>query len=245
MCSGDYQTSLTTARSIREVAQRSLDGATRLIGDRYLGTSLLYAGRLHEARDHLQRFVENYAAPRDGHHATLFLHDQYLVARSKLALVRCLSGSLDRASKEARLSFEEALASGAGTLYWVLQDGQCRIALITGDLEAADTAVTAISDCTAKLDYPLPNMTATAWKGKLLIAHGAFAQGVALLRQAVDTCEQAGWQMCYAEFLGYLVEGLAGLGQLDEAADAITRAIARAERGGEGLYHAELLRLRG
>jgi predicted ATPase len=88
-------------------------------------------------------------------------------------------------------------------------------------------------------------MTVTAWQGKLLIEHGEFAQGVALVRQAVDTGEQPGWRMCHAEFLGYLAEGLAGLGRLDEAADAIKRAIARAEQGGEGLYHAELIRLRG
>jgi hypothetical protein len=144
---------------MREVAQRSADGATRLIGDRYLGTSLLYAGRLHEARDHLQRVADHYVAPRDGRRATLFHYDQHLIARSKLAVVRCLLGSLDRASEEARFCFEEAQASDPGfTLYWVLHDGQCRIALMTGDLAAADTAITTISDCTARLDYPLPNV---------------------------------------------------------------------------------------
>ncbi|MBV8111940.1 MAG: winged helix-turn-helix domain-containing protein [Hyphomicrobiales bacterium] len=242
---GDYQTLLTTARSIRQVAQRSVDGATRLMGDRYLGTSLLYAGRLHEARDHLQRFVDYYVAPTDGRHATLFFHGQHLVARAKLALVLCLLGYPDRASEEARLSFEEALASGAGTPYWVLQDGQCRIALLTGDVNGADTAITAISDCTARIDSPLWNMTATAWKGKLLIERGAFAQGLSLVRQAVDTCEETGWKMCQAEFLGYLAQGLAGLGRLGEACETMERAVARAEQSGEGLYHAELIRLRG
>jgi hypothetical protein len=65
-------------------------------------------------------------------------------------------------------------------------------------------------------------MTVTAWKRKLLIEHGEFAQGVALVRQAVDTGEQPGWRMCHAEFLGYLAEGLAGLGQLDKAAGEIS-----------------------
>ncbi|MBV8335788.1 MAG: winged helix-turn-helix domain-containing protein, partial [Alphaproteobacteria bacterium] len=204
---GEYQTLLTTARSIREVARRSVDGATRLMGDRYLGASLLYAGRLHEARDHLQRFVDHYVAPRDGRHATLFFHDQHLVARAKLALVSCLLGCPDSASEQARLSFEEAQASGAGTLYWVLQDGQSRIALLTGDLAAADTAIKAMSDCTARINAPIWNTTAIAWRGKLLIERGAFAQGVALVRQAVDTCEQTGWKMCHAEFLDYLAEG--------------------------------------
>jgi len=116
---------------------------------------------------------------------------------------------------------------------------------MTGDLEAADTAITAMSDCTARIGTPLWNMTATVWRGKLLIEHREFAQGVALVRQAVDACEQLGWRMCHAEFLGYLAEGLAGLDRLAEAADTVKRAIARAEEVGEGLYHAELIRLRG
>jgi hypothetical protein len=43
----------------------------------------------------------------------------------------------------------------------------------------------------------------------------------------------------------WVISQRAWLGRLDEAADAIKRAIARAEHGGESLYHAELIRLRG
>jgi predicted ATPase/DNA-binding winged helix-turn-helix (wHTH) protein len=246
LLSGDYRTSLARAHSIREHAQRSGDGATRLIGDRYLGTSLLYAGRLHEAREHLQRVADHYVAPKDGHHTTLFHYDQHLLVRSKLAVILCLLGYLDRASEEARLSFEEAQASDAGfTLFWVLQDGQCRIALITGDLAAAETAITAMSDSAARLDHALWKIVTTAYKGTLFIQRGEFAQGVALVRQAVDTCVQPGWQMCHAQFLGYLAEGLAGLGRLDEACETIEQAIAAAEQNGDGVFHSELIRLRG
>jgi hypothetical protein len=130
-------------------------------------------------------------------------------------------------------------------LCWVLQDSQCPIALMTGDLGAAEAAIAAMSDHAARIGSLLWKVAATAWKGKLLIERGAFARGLALVRQAVDRFEQMGWQVCRAQLLGYLAEGLAGLGQFDEAADAIRRAIARAEQGGEGLYHAELIRLCG
>jgi predicted ATPase/DNA-binding winged helix-turn-helix (wHTH) protein len=244
---GDYRSSLTTARSIRELAQSSVDGSTRLIGDRYLGTSLLFAGRLHEARVHIQRVADHYVAPIDGRHARLFHYDQHLEARSKLALVLCLLGYMDRACTEARLSFEEAQASDAAgfALFWVLADGQCPVATMTGDLGAAGAAITAMTDCATRLDHALWKVVAIAWKGKLLIARGAFAEGVALLRQTLDVRDRTGWQNGRAQFLGYLAEGLAGLGRLDEAADTIRRAIARAEQSGEGLYHAELIRIMG
>ena len=62
------------------------------------------------------------------------------------------------------------------------------------------------------------NMTATAWKGKVLIERGAFRQGVVMVRQAVYRCEQTGWGMCHAEFLA---EGLAGT----KASQAAVRAM--------------------
>ncbi len=246
VASGDYRTSLTAAQSMKAVSQRSIAGATRLIGDRYLGSSLLYAGRLHEARDLLQRVADNYVAPSDQRHARLFHYDQHLMARSKLAVAHCLLGYLDRACEEARLAFASAEASDAGfTLCWVLHDGQCPIALETGNLAAAETAITAMSDRATRTDSALWETFTSAWRGKLLIERGVFAEGVALVRHAVDVRERTGWQLCHAQFLGYLAKGLAGLGRLDEACDTIKRAIARAEQSGEGLYHAELIRLQG
>jgi predicted ATPase/DNA-binding winged helix-turn-helix (wHTH) protein len=246
VASGNYRTSLTAARSMKAVSQLSIAGATRLIGDRYLGSSLLYAGRLHEARDLLQRVADNYVAPSDQRHARLFHYDQHLMARSKLAVALCLLGYLDRASEEACLSFASAEASEAGfTLCWVLHDGQCPIALETGDLAAAETAITAMGDRAARTNSALWETFTSAWRGKLLIERGVFAEGVALVRHAVDVRERTGWQLCHAQFLGYLAKGLAGLGRLDEACDTIKRAIARAEQSGEGLYHAELIRLMG
>ncbi len=246
VASGDYRNSLTAARSMKAVSQRSTAGATRLIGDRYLGTSLLYAGRLHEARDLLQRVADNYVAPSDQLHARLFHYDQHLMARSKLAVVLCLLGYLDKAAEGACVSFTAAQAGDAGfTLCWVLHDGQCPIALETGDLAAAETAITAMSDRATRTSSALWETFASAWRGKLLIEQGVFAEGVALVRHALDVRERTGWRLCHAQFLGYLAKGLAGLGRFDEACDTIKRAIARAEQSGEGLYHAELIRLEG
>ena len=53
------------------------------------------------------------------------------------------------------------------------------------------------------------------------------------MRNALDTCDQTGWRMCYPEFLGVLAEALSGLGQLNEALAAIDQALATADGGGE------------
>jgi predicted ATPase len=51
--------------------------------------------------------------------------------------------------------------------------------------------------------------------------------------------------MCHVRFLGFLAEGLAGLGHLKEAVSQLERAIAWANHKGEVWYQAELRRMKG
>jgi tetratricopeptide (TPR) repeat protein len=218
----------------------------KLAGDRVLGTSLLYAGNLADAQDRLQRVVDLYAALSDGHNPLLFVYDQRVLARARLARVLSLRGYLDRAYEEARLSFDAARSSGAGiTVCWVLHDALCPIALMRGDLAGAETAAVALSDWAKRMNATLWKMMAAGWQGKLLIERGESSRGIELISQTLEACERSGWWMCYVQFLAHLAEGLARLGYLDEAGARLERAIGWSDRHGEGWYQAEFTRMMG
>jgi predicted ATPase len=70
---------------------------------------------------------------------------------------------------------------------------------------------------------------------------------LAALREAFDTCNQTGWRLSYPEFMGSFALALAGLGRLDEAHDAVCKAIEAAREGKDDQqwYIPELLRIRG
>ena len=243
--SGDQAAALIAARQLAAVTSRGSD-TMRLVSDRILGTSLLFAGRLADAQDHLQRVVAFYVAPSDGHHATLYRRDPHVLARLRLARVLGLRGHMDKAYAEARASFEMAQSSGAGiTVSWVVHDALCPIALMVGDFTAAEAAIAAMSDWATRMNATLWQTMAACWKGKLLIERGEFARGIELLSPALEACEQSGWQMGYAQFLACVAEGLAGLGHLEEAAAKLERAIAWADHKGEGWCQAELARMKG
>ena len=243
--SGAHGAALIAAQRLVAVTSRSGD-AERLAGDRILGASLLFAGKLTDAQDCLQRVVDFYVAPSDGHHSTLFRRDPRVLARVRLARVLSLRGYIDRAYAEALSSFEMAQSSGAGiTVCWAVHDALCPIALTMGDLVAAERAIAVMSDWATQLDATLWRMIATCWKAVLLIERGEFAQGVELLSPALKACEQSGWQMGYVQFLGCLAEGLAGLGDLEDAVSTVERAIAWADHRGEAWCRAELLRMKG
>jgi len=243
--SSDHAAALASAQRLAEVTPRGGD-AMRLAGDRVLGTSLLYAGKLADAQDSLQRVVDLYVTPSDGHNPLLFVYDQRVLAGARLARLLSLRGYLDRAYAEARSSFETARSSGAGiTVCWVLQDALCPIALMHGDMAGAEAAATALSDWAGRMNATLWKTMAAGWHGKLLIERGEAARGIELISQTLGACERSGWRMCYVQFLAHLAESLAGLGYLDEAGARLESAIAWADRHGEGWYQAELMRLKG
>ena len=242
---GDQRAGLITAQQIAALTSRGGD-ATSLAGERVLGTASLYAGKLDDAQIRLQRVIDRYAAPSDGHHPLLFAYDQQALARARLACVLSLRGYLDRAYQEARSSFEMADAAGAGiTACWVLQDALCPIALMRGDLAGADAAIVALSNWATRMNATLWKMFGTCWMGKLLIERGEFGRGIELISQTMEEFEESGWQIFYSQCLGFLAEGLAGLGRHEDAAAKLECAIAWASQTQETWHLAELMRMKG
>lgn len=244
--SGEYRLAESIARRFSTVAQRTGDRAFTSLGEHFIGAALLFGGKLREAQDCLERALEHYVAPPNGRHRILFHYDQRVLARARLARVLCLRGCADRAKEQAHISFEEAQASDAGfTLFWVLHYAVCPVALMTGDIDGADQALKTMDDLAARFDAALWRILENCWVGKALVERREFARGCALLRKALDRCDQTGWRICNAEFLGVLAQGLAELGQLDTALVTVDQALARAGNTGELCDIPELLRIKG
>ena len=243
---GECGAARATVRRFSEVARRTGDEGLVLVADRLIGNMRRIAGRPSEARMLLERVLERYAAPKNQRHRILFHYDQHVLARATLAHVLCLQGYVDQAKEQARISFEEAGTSDDGfSRCWALQYAVCPIALMTGDMVVADSAVASMNDLAARLDATLWKILGSFWEGKLLVERREFARGSALLQKALDKCDQTGWRICNAEFLGVLAQGLAGLGQLDTALITVDKALARAEQSGERYSIPELLRIKG
>jgi len=96
-----------------------------------------------------------------------------------------------------------------------------------------------------RLDAALWRILTSYWEGKAMVERGEFARGSALLRRVLDTCDQTGWHICNAEFLGVLARGLAGSGQFDAALATVEKALATVEHSGERFSIPELLRIKG
>jgi tetratricopeptide (TPR) repeat protein len=240
----DYGAALDTARQFAKVAQRQGDDALALVGDRLLSTSMLRVGELNAARNYLERMVDRYRAPPSGRHTILFHFGQRVIARANLARLHLLQGYLDRAKREAGLCLAEARDADKVTFCYVLHS-TFHVALMRGDLAAADEMAATMNDLVNNLDAALWKRVASMWKVKLLTARREFAQESVLLRDALDLRERSGWRGADAEFLGDYACGLAGLERFDEALATVDRALARAESNRERWCQAELIRIKG
>jgi predicted ATPase len=122
-----------------------------------------------------------------------------------------------------------------------------RITPMTGDFAAAETAISSIIESATSAAAPFWTTVGQFLRGKLLVERHQFAEGLAVLREAFDTCNQTGWRLSYPEFMGSFALALAGLGRLDEAHDAVCKAIEAAggREDGQQWYVPELLRIKG
>jgi len=99
----------------------------------------------------------------------------------------------------------------------------------------------------SQLDLTRPSGKSWEVSGKASCSSSAESSrgGLYCCKKTLDTCDQTGWRICNAEFLGALAQGLAGLGELDEALVTADKALTTAGHAGDDYAVSELLRIKG
>jgi predicted ATPase/DNA-binding winged helix-turn-helix (wHTH) protein len=245
---GEYAEAHAAVGRLSHIAQSIGDPAILIVADRSLGTMLLTAGRPREAQFYVERVLRSAAVPDDQRRSTWRHSDHRAMARAVLARALWLQGLIDDAHAEARRSLEELHGSGHTlSICRVLYYGVCRITPMTGDFRAADQAITRLIEVATGLNAPFWKTAGHFLEGKLLLQRGDHTRALSVLRDAFETCRRTGWRMSYPEFKAAIATSLAGLGQLDEALEAVDEGIAGAGQpdNGQRWYLPELLRVRG
>jgi predicted ATPase len=174
---GDNRTAQPLADRFSQVARRAGDTADVLVGDRLIGTTLHYSGNQPQARYHLERVLDLYVAPNDQRHMMWFHHDQRAMARTVLARVLSLQGLLDQAIQNAQTSLADAQATDhALSICYALGDAVCPIALMTGELAAAEWSLAMLNDLVTKHSVINYQALGPCLEGELLIRRGEFAE---------------------------------------------------------------------
>ena len=246
LSSGEYRTALALAQRFCGIAVNQSDPVDLLVGDRMIGTPLHYLGDQINARRHIERVLARYVTPVHRSHIIRFQFDQRLTASCTLARILWLQGFPDRAMRTAQSSVEEACVTDhALSLCNTLAQAACPIALLNGDLMAAERFVAMLLDHSARHALAVRHAEGHCSRGALLIQREDVVIGSQYLRCALDELRKLGFVQRCPAFLGALAEGLARARQGAEGLVAIDEALALSERDEERWCVAELLRIKG
>ncbi|MBV8589977.1 MAG: winged helix-turn-helix domain-containing protein, partial [Acetobacteraceae bacterium] len=207
---GEYGKAAATTERLRQIAQQIGDPLIGVVADRYMGNTLITAGRLSEAQQCFERVIQS-SVHVEGKRSPILRRRsaEHAMARAMLARALWLRGFAEKAKNEAEASLDDLQGPDYQlTICRVLYFGICRIAPMTGDFAAAEGAIARLIEAAMSLNSRFWLTVAQFVEGKLMVERGEFTEGLAVLRAAFATCSETGWSLSNPEFRGSLALAL-------------------------------------
>jgi predicted ATPase len=231
------------AVQILSLAERKTATGPLLVGHRAVGTSLLYVGKIAEAREHFDRSVSLYTPGK--HRALATRYDlEAVVTLSYRALDRWLLGYPEAALSDADDAIKEARKGQAASLMIALT-----ITFKTHILRGNDAIAYAQAD---ELVILAQEKRAATWraagmanKGCVLALTGKASDAVQIITAGITALRSTGVVLWTWWYLSHLATAYAELGQLDDAWRCIGEAMNAFETTKERLWEAEVCRAAG
>jgi predicted ATPase len=197
------------------------------------------------ARRHLEHMLAHYVPAVQKSHIIRFQSDQRVMARVVLTRILWLQGFPDQAMRAAENSIADARAANhANSLCYALSQAACPLALLVGDLAAAEHYVGMLLDHSTRRALARWHAWGRSHQGVLLIKRGDTVTGLRLLRSGLDELGEARFAALRLIAL-LMAEALGRAGQIADGLAAVEEAIARSEHTEERWLIAELLRVKG
>jgi predicted ATPase len=169
------------------------------------------------------------------------------MARTTLAHILWLQGFPDQAMRLAQENTDDAQAiDHATSLCNTLAHTTCRLALLTGDLMAAEHYVSMLIAHSEKHALGFWSIWGRCFKGVLLIKRNELTVGLHDLRVALSELKASGLGAPYTSaFFGELAEGLGRAGEIAQGLAVMDDTLERAARNEERWCISELMRIKG
>jgi predicted ATPase len=236
----DFPGMLSVAQQSVTLAKADQDPAGLLIADYLLGVYHHYGGDQAAAQLYGERGMAR-AIELGTSNPDFIGHDHRIYTPIFLARALWLRGFSDRARRLAHTAVDKGsrgVSRCAGLLYGT------PIFLSCGEFHTAEDYIERLIEYAARHSLELYRVAGFGLRGALAVARDKSETGIELLRDALEILTVKKRNMWVTDFLGALAEGLAKIGQVEEALLTINRAIARATDRGPVFNTAELLRIK-
>jgi hypothetical protein len=243
---GDLRAALDFARRFAGLAEQTRDAIDSMMADRLLATALHYFGDQREARHHIDRAVAQLAALALQPQIVRVRFDMRVSTHYFLARILWLQGFADRALRLVEHNIEEGNAVGQALSFCsVLGQGACPIALLAGDLDAAERYGEMLLDHTERHPIRLWQVWARCFNSLVIARRGDITGGLQALRGGLEQAGEARFLPRFLLLLGELATCLGEAGEIAFGLETVEETLARCEARDERWYMAELLRIKG
>lgn len=243
---GKHRSGLSLARKFSLLAAQTTNPVVLFVGDRLTGTSLHFLGEQRDARRHFNQMLSRRVSGTTREQIVRFQFDQSVAGRAFLSRILWLQGFPDQARHEAEGSVADAQALRHSlSLCYALGQAGCAIALLTGDIVAAQRNVAILLEHSVRHELVLWQTMGRCFNGILNCRRGDHSSGLPLLGEAIDELREAGYALYHTAALCEYAEALGRAGEIGPAQAAINEALAQSKRNEELWCMPELLRIKG
>jgi DNA-binding SARP family transcriptional activator/predicted ATPase len=241
----EYEKALEVGKQILALAPRAEDPLFIATAHVSLGWVLPYLGEFASARDHLEHMID--FCDRQPQRSLWFVDWENLVtALTYQSWALWFLGYPDQASE--RSTAATALAQKLDhvwTLAYASSIAGAAFHLFRRESQAAQKHVEAVVRVSAKAGLAVYQAEGMCYRGWRQILVGQVDEGIAQLRQCLDTMQAVGTVRHRTSFLAALAEGYAKVGQPEQGLGVLAAAFSLVAQTGERYYLAELHRLKG
>lgn len=242
---GEVRKGLALAQQLLTLAQRVQNPGLLLRAHMALGNVLYFLGNFPASRHHLEQALTIYDPDKHSPRVSNIAQDLGVVCASRSGWVLWCLGY----PEQARRSSNKGLALAHELSHFLSEafalDGAIGVAQECGDQPAVERQVERIITLSQEQGFFYCLQWGTMVRGWLLTVQGKGAEGIAQLRQGIDTLLKGGQELGLLYFMGLLAEAYSITKQVAEGLTVLTEALTIAERRGERFYEAELYRLKG
>jgi predicted ATPase len=241
---GQFQRARAVGAELLSVARQLQDPELFVVAHRAQVQALFWQGELSLAHTHVEHALALYDPQQMRAHAVRYGQDSGVYCRLVGALTLWLLGYPD----QARQWSEAALTQAQGLRHTFTLNQALVFSAILHQLrrEAAVTLERAEVQRALCTEHEFADYLAwgTVLWGAALAAQGAWAEGLAQMRQGLAAYQPRG-RAPWLLFLGLLAEACERTGQVEEGLHALREALEVMQTSEERMYEAEVYRLKG
>jgi len=242
---GEYQMARGLAEQCLRLAHSVQDTFLPLLAHMGMATTLYFLGEFAPAREHLELALSLYDPQQHNPRVSPTSQDPGVVCLTYMAWVLWVLGYPEQAKKKAPQAL--ALAQGLShpsSLAWALNLA-AKVHLWRREGPAVQAQAEAMLSLANEQGLPYWLAEGTMLRGWALTEQGREEEGITQLRQGLAAWRAMGSGVAASYFLTLPIEAYGRTEQLGEGVNTLAEAFAVVHKTGEGLWEAELYRLKG